>query len=194
MSAFWHWSLAVLAAYLIGSFPSGVVMSTVIGGPDVRYHGSRNTGGTNTMRLMGLTAGATVVVLDGLKGLLAWVATYTIMEGSPWALPIAGVMAIIGHCWPIYTKFHGGLGLATAGGLLLVVSPLTVPIFLLFWAIFFVGIFRRTYSPRSVVFSLIISATLSIYLLSLTMPMTLFLISIVIILGVRHIPEWNRVV
>ena len=194
MAVLWQWSVAALVAYLLGSFPSGVVMSKMLGAPDVRYHGSHNIGGTNTMRLMGPTAGAAVVMLDGLKGLLAWGATYIIMEGNMWALAVAGTMAVTGHCWPIYTKFHGGLGLATAGGLFLVVSPLTIPIFLLFWVIFFAGIYRERYSPRSVMFSLIISVTLSIYLLSLPMSVALLLISVAIISGVRHIPEWNRVV
>ncbi len=68
----WQATAAAIIAYLIGSFPTGVVASKLVGTPDVRYVGSGHTGGTNTMRHAGAWVGATVVIIDALKGLAAW--------------------------------------------------------------------------------------------------------------------------
>jgi glycerol-3-phosphate acyltransferase PlsY len=193
MNIYLQFILAGLVAYLIGSFPTGVVVSKLAGGPDVRYHGSGHMGGTNTMRLVGTVAGATVTAVDSLKGLFAWAVTYVIMLGSPWALPVTGVTAVIGHCWPIYTKFHGGMGLATGGGMILVVSPLTIALAIPVWAIFYLGIFKKKYSPRAVTITLPIALALTLLLAPPAREVQWLLISVVLILMVRHWPEWNRV-
>ena len=191
--AVWPWLPAMVVAYLIGSFPSGVLLGKLLGGPDVRYHGSGNVGGTNTMRLMGPGAGALVVFVDGLKGLLAWGVTYIIMGGSPWALPLGGAMAVLGHCWPLYTRFWGGMGLATAGGLLLINSFLTIVLFGMIWLAVFVGFFGKSHSPRAVIVAFSGSVVLSVLLIPLTVYMQTLLVALAVIVVVRHSPEWNRV-
>jgi glycerol-3-phosphate acyltransferase PlsY len=185
--------VAGLAAYLIGSFPTGVVITKLVNGPDVRYHGSGNTGGTNTMRLLGVGAGITVVVIDALKGLLAWGVAYIIMRGSLWALPLAGSLAVLGHCWPLYTRFRGGMGLATGGALILVSSPWTIVIAVPVWAVFYRGFFKKQYSPRSVTLTMPLSTTLSLIFLPLAINVQWLLILLTIVLVIRHLPEWNRV-
>jgi acyl phosphate:glycerol-3-phosphate acyltransferase len=185
--------VAGLTAYLIGSFPTGVIMTKLLGGPDVRYHGSGNTGGTNTMRLVGVWAGVTVVVIDALKGLFAWGVAYLIMLGSPWALPWAGTLAVMGHCWPIYTKFKGGMGLATGGALILVSSPWTIAIAIPVWAIFYGVVFKKQYSPRCVTITMPMATVLSIIFLPLTINVQLLVVLLTIVLVIRHLPEWNRV-
>jgi glycerol-3-phosphate acyltransferase PlsY len=194
MNIYLQFILAGLAAYLIGSFPTGVVMSKLVGGPDVRYHGSGHIGGTNTMRLMGAWAGATVTVLDALKGLLAWAVAYLIMAGSPYALPLAGTLAVMGHCWPIYTKFHGGMGLATGGALILLLSPLTIGLVLPVWAIFYLGVFKKKYSPRCVIIAMPIAAALTLLLAPPAVNVQGLLLGVIAVLVARHLPEWQRVV
>ncbi len=193
MSIYGQVFLAGLAAYLIGAFPTGVVMSKLAGGPDVRYHGSGNIGGTNTMRLMGVGRGAVVVVVDALKGLWAWAAAYIIMSGSPWALPLAGTLAVVGHCWPVYIKFHGGMGLATGGALIFIVSPWTIAIAIPVWAVFYVGMFKKQYSPRCVILTMPVATIISIILLLLTPHVQYLLLLLTLVLMIRHLPEWNRV-
>jgi glycerol-3-phosphate acyltransferase PlsY len=193
MNIYLQFIIAGLVAYLIGSFPTGVVVSKLTGGPDVRYYGSGHTGGTNTMRLIGTTAGAAVTVIDGLKGLFAWAVAYIIMFGSPWALPVAGVMAVMGHCWPIYTRFHGGMGLATGGGLILIVSPLTTAIAIPIWVVCFIGIYKKKYSPRCVTITLPIAVALTLLFIPLAAEVQWLLVLVTSILVVRHLPEWNRV-
>ncbi|MFQ5576559.1 MAG: glycerol-3-phosphate acyltransferase [Anaerolineae bacterium] len=190
----WQYILAAGAAYLIGAFPSGVVASKLAGAPDVRYVGSGHTGGTNTMRQAGPVAGAIVVVVDGIKGLIAWAAAYVIMRGSPAALPVAGIMAVTGHCWPVYTRFHGGMGLATAGGLILILSPWTVAIVIPIWAVFFLGLFKKKYSPRAVTIALPLAVIASLFLLPLPLNARWMLGLVTGVLVVRHLPEWNRAV
>ena len=185
--------IAGVVAYLIGSFPTALVVSKLTGGPDVRYFGSRNVGGTNVMRLIGVRIGVSVVIIDALKGLVAWAGAYVIMAGNPWALPLAGTMAVIGHCWPIYTGFHGGMGLATGGALILVLSPLTIAVAIPIWAVWYIGIFRKKYSPRCVILTLPIATALSLMFLPLTLSVQWLLILLTIILIIRHLPEWHRV-
>jgi acyl phosphate:glycerol-3-phosphate acyltransferase len=193
MNSYWQFIFAGLAAYLIGSFPTGVVISKLVGGPDVRYHGSGHIGGTNTMQLIGPWLGATVTVLDALKGLAAWAVVYIITLGSPWALPLAGVLAVVGHCWPIYIKFHGGMGLATGGAFILLLSPLTIVLAVLVWAILYLGIFRKKYSPRCVTLTLPLAVILTLIFVPLAVNVQWLLILVAPILAIRHLPEWNRV-
>jgi glycerol-3-phosphate acyltransferase PlsY len=184
--------LAALVAYLIGAFPTGVIATKFAGGPDVRYSGSGHTGGTNAMRLTNVWIGVVVVIIDGLKGLLAWGVAHIILLGSLWALPIAGAMAVVGHCWPIYTRFHGGMGLATGGGLIFVTTPITLVFVIPVWVICFFGIFKKAYSPRCVAFSLLIGIPLNLLLLPPEESMRWLLIFITPVLFIRHLPEWNR--
>ena len=189
----WQMVLAAVTAYLIGSFPTGVVASKLVNAPDVRYVGSGHTGGTNTMRHAGPWVGATVVIIDALKGLAAWLAAWWLMDGNPWALPLAGTLAVIGHCFPIYTRFHGGMGLATAAGLILILSPWTIIIVVPVWAIFFLLVFRKRYSPRSVAISIPIAVALTLLFLHPAPPLAWMLALVTVVLVLRHLPEWNRV-
>ena len=108
--------LAGILAYLIGSFPTGVVISRRWAGVDVRHTGSGHTGGMNVARNVNLLLGVLTVLVDAAKGIIA-VALGQAMAGSPWAVPVAGMAATAGHCWPLYTGFRGGMGLATLGGI-----------------------------------------------------------------------------
>lgn len=144
------------------------------------------------MRLLGVGAGVTVGLIDGAKGLVAWAVAFLLTLGSPWALPLAGTLAVVGHCWPIYTRFHGGMGLGTGVGLVLVLSPLTVVLAALWWAGFFFGLFRRRFSPRSVTLALPIAVALSLAFFPLAVNVRWFLVLVTVVLVIRHLPEWNR--
>lgn len=184
--------LSALVAYLIGSFPTGVIATKLAGAPDVRYSGSGHIGGTNTMRLTNPRVGAMVVVIDGLKGLVAWGVAYIIMLGNGWALPIAGTMAVVGHCWPIYTRFQGGMGLATSGALIFILSPITLAFVIPVWATLFFGSFKKAYSSRAVVLALLIGVTIQILFFPPEFHIRWFLIFVTPILILRHLPEWHR--
>jgi glycerol-3-phosphate acyltransferase PlsY len=118
--------LVLIAIYLIAAIPTGVVLARLMGGEDVRQKGSGNIGATNVYRVAGKLAGVLTLVGDTLKGFLPLLAFKTWLEPTPTQLGIASAVAILGHCYPVYLKFKGGKGVATALGIFLVLSPKAV--------------------------------------------------------------------
>lgn len=117
------WLALTLAAYLLGSLPTGVLVGYAVLGRDIRAAGSGHSGATNTIRQAGWRAGALVLFLDLGKGALAlWLAR---QWGDALIAPALAAGAVVaGHCWPIFAGFRGGMGLAAAGGALLALFPL----------------------------------------------------------------------
>lgn len=109
--------------YLIGSFPTGVVLTRNKYGLDVREMGSGNIGATNVTRVFGWYAGALVFLIDFLKGLFPLLFLRYWYPHDEWVLTIAGAALVIGHCFSAYLKFSGGKGVATSVGCLLAVAP-----------------------------------------------------------------------
>lgn len=119
--------LAVLAAYLIGSLSFAVLVSRVMGLNDPRTYGSKNPGATNVLRSGSKAAAIVTLLLDAAKGwlpvaLVHWFGQpYGLGEGT---MAMAGLAAFIGHLYPIFFRFVGGKGVATALGVLLGISPM----------------------------------------------------------------------
>jgi glycerol-3-phosphate acyltransferase PlsY len=121
MSAF---SITALVAfsYLLGSVPSGIVAARLWKGPDPRTAGSRNIGATNVARTSGKAAGGATLAGDVLKGFLpTFFAIYYF--GDPAIAAAVGLASFIGHLFPIFLRFKGGKGVATACGVMFAVSP-----------------------------------------------------------------------
>ena len=118
------WLLAVPAAYLFGAIPTGYLIGRLWRGIDVRKYGSGGTGFTNVMRTLGKPAAITVLTVDILKGVVP-VLVVGLFTDSELIRAIAGSLAVVGHVYPVYTRFAGGRGVATAFGALIVLSPLT---------------------------------------------------------------------
>jgi glycerol-3-phosphate acyltransferase PlsY len=122
-------ALAIITSYIIGSIPSGLIVGKVFYKTDIRQHGSGNLGGTNTFRVLGKKAGFIVTIADILKGTLAtWI---PIMLATNLHPLIAGVIAVIGHMFPIFAGFRGGKAVATSGGVILGYAPIVFVISLL---------------------------------------------------------------
>ncbi|SFL06480.1 glycerol-3-phosphate 1-O-acyltransferase PlsY [Halanaerobium salsuginis] len=128
---------AVLLSYLIGSIPSGFLLTKYLMKKDVRKYGSGNIGATNVARVMGLKSGIIVAVFDILKGYLGVLAAQLILANSApiWVL-IAAVAAIAGHNWSVFLGFSGGKGVATTFGVILRLYPLAFLIYGLIWLAF----------------------------------------------------------
>lgn len=116
----------VILAYLIGAIPTGIVLTKLTGADDIRSAGSGNIGATNVYRVAGKKLGVLTLVGDVLKGFLPLfaISSYASLDVA-WLAAIA-TAAFIGHCFPIYLKFKGGKGVATALGVFLFLSPLSV--------------------------------------------------------------------
>jgi acyl phosphate:glycerol-3-phosphate acyltransferase len=116
---------AIIAAYLLGSIPFALIVSRRLSGVDLRHIGSGNLGATNVARASGLRAGVLVAVLDIAKG-AAGVMVAMRLTSDAAAPAAAGFAAILGHVYPIWLRFRGGKGVATACGVFSVLTPLAV--------------------------------------------------------------------
>lgn len=114
---------AMLTTYLITAIPTGIVLARVMGYDDVRQRGSGNIGATNVYRVAGKLAGGLTLLGDIGKGLLPLLAIKLWLGPTPGQLGLLALIAIVGHCYPVYLGFHGGKGVATALGIFLVLSP-----------------------------------------------------------------------
>ena len=127
MTDLWGATLALVAGYLIGAIPFGVLIGRVVG-VDPRRSGSGRTGATNMLRAVGRAGAIAVFVLDVLKGVAAvLLATWLYRgAGASWIVAASGVAAIVGHIRSIFIGFGGGRGVATAVGGMLALAPLAV--------------------------------------------------------------------
>ena len=116
----------IVAVYLIAAIPTGIVLAKVMGYEDVRGKGSGNIGATNVYRVAGKLPGILTLVGDILKGLLPILVIKQALEPTAAQLGIAGATAIVGHCYPVYLRFKGGKGVATALGIFLILAPQAV--------------------------------------------------------------------
>jgi len=120
--AYWlPFAACFLTAYLIGSIPFGVVLTRLAGAGDLRAIGSGNIGATNVLRTGRKGLALATLILDVLKGALpVWLAG----RYGPDMAVVAGLGAVLGHCFPVWLKFQGGKGVATALGVMAVLTPL----------------------------------------------------------------------
>ena len=118
-------ALSLVIAYLLGSIPTGIIIGKIWHRTDVRSHGSGSTGATNVLRVLGPSAGASVLIIDIFKGALA-VFVASILTDVIWVKPLCGSIAIIGHIVPVFSKFKGGKGVATGIGAIFLVNPLAI--------------------------------------------------------------------
>jgi glycerol-3-phosphate acyltransferase PlsY len=114
--------LVIPGSYLIGSVSWGLIIGKLTRGIDVRDHGSGSTGSTNVLRTLGTRLGALVFLLDVSKGVLAIIAAKLVGD-DPLIDGLAALAVIVGHNWPILSRFQGGRGIAPAVGALSVLAP-----------------------------------------------------------------------
>ncbi|GAB1463597.1 glycerol-3-phosphate 1-O-acyltransferase PlsY [Pedobacter sp. UBA4863] len=123
---------ALIAAYLLGSIPTAVWLGQAFYGIDVREYGSGNAGATNTFRVLGKKPGIVVMTIDIMKGFTATKLAYLIglsVTGPQYSAQFVnyelalGVIAVMGHLFPIFAGFRGGKGVATLFGMILAVNP-----------------------------------------------------------------------
>ena len=141
----------VIAAYLLGSIPFSFIVVKLFTGADIRQHGSRNVGATNVARSFGKLPGAIALVLDVAKGWAAVATAAWITSRPEWPLggigdasplgsrafwvALAAVIAVLAHMFPVWLKFHGGKGVATATGAFLAIDPKALAAGLIVFAI-----------------------------------------------------------
>ena len=114
----WGW---IVLGYLLGAIPFGYLLVRATGGGDIRFKGSGNIGATNVARTSGWSVGIATLLLDAAKGFLAVRLTEHFSGGNVRFMMYAGLAAILGHVFPVWLRFEGGKGVATALGVFLAV-------------------------------------------------------------------------
>jgi glycerol-3-phosphate acyltransferase PlsY len=145
-------ALAVLAAYLVGSLSFAVIVSRLMGLADPRSYGSKNPGATNVLRSGNKAAAVLTLVLDALKGYVPVLLALLWRDRlgmSELVIAMVGLAAFLGHLWPVFFRFEGGKGVATAAGVLLALNPHLGLATLVSWVI--VAFFLRYSSLASLV-------------------------------------------
>ena len=129
----WLWNAVILlSAYLLGSIPNAVWIGRLFFKTDVRNHGSKNAGSTNTIRVLGYKAGIPVLMLDILKGFLGVKMIYLTFYYIPATGEyinfqlLLGLAVITGHIFPVFASFRGGKGVATLIGVILAIDPVSM--------------------------------------------------------------------
>jgi glycerol-3-phosphate acyltransferase PlsY len=172
--------LILILSYLLGSIPFALVVGKLGYGIDIRQHGSGNLGGTNTFRVLGKKAGFIVSASDVLKGTLA--ASLPFFLNADLHPLLAGIPAVIGHCYPVFAKFKGGKAVATSGGILLFAEPL---LFILVLLTFFIALYICQFVSLSSIVAGIGSVILSL-LITDDLLTTYILIGFTLFLVYRH--------
>ncbi len=128
--------ISILLSYLIGSIPSGFLLTKYVMKTDVRKYGSGNIGATNVARVMGLKSGVLVAVFDILKGFIGvLIGQLIIGDAASVYILLVAVAAIAGHDWSIFMGFSGGKGVATTFGVILKLYPLAFLAYALIWLV-----------------------------------------------------------
>lgn len=203
--------ILLIVAYLIGSFPSALVIGKAFRGIDVRDYGSHNLGSTNAIRVLGKKLGFIVFFLDVLKGiitvggariiyeLLGLKFTGNFLEFNCFEPFYYGLMAVIGHAFPIFAKFRGGKAVATSLGITLMLAPVPAILCLI---VFYITLKASGYVSLSSTFAIltvVISSfiqhfLLSQYLGSLSISILIFMCAVAIFMIVKHRKNYVRII
>ncbi len=181
--------LFTIASYLIGAIPSSIVLAKLFSQKDIREAGSGNIGATNAVRILGKKFGALTLLGDMLKGFLPiWAGT--LIFDSPFFLAVIGLAAFLGHLFPVYLKFKGGKGVATALGIFLCLAPTVILIELVIFAL--VTFLWRYVSLAS----LTASATIPLLMLAFSCDPPIILLGVVmaILIFIRHSDNIKRLI
>ncbi|MDD2921778.1 MAG: glycerol-3-phosphate acyltransferase [Anaerolineales bacterium] len=176
-----------LLGYLSGSLPFSVWITRLVKGVDVRDGGSGHAGATNTIRQAGFGWGALVFVLDLSKGFIPIYLASRI--GIPaYVIIAAAVCAVVGHCFPVFAQFRGGMGLATAGGCLLALNPLS---FLVSIGLLILCVLILRHAARASVLTGILAAP-ALWILNIRDLSFWAAMGVGTVIALRFLINWNR--
>ena len=182
--------IVIIVAYLIGSIPSGLIVGKVGYGIDIRQHGSGNLGGTNTFRTLGKKAGLIVTFADILKGTLASALPLIFSVDHDVHALLVGVVAVIGHMFPIFAGFKGGKAVATSGGVLLFYSPFLFLSVILF---FFLCLYLTKYVSLSSILTGIFAVLYTLLMPERDLPLILVVMLLAFFVIYRHRANIERI-
>lgn len=178
--------LAMIIAYLLGSIPSGIWIGKLFYGKDIRNYGSGNSGTTNTFRVLGVPAGIAVFIIDTAKGAIP-VLLPLVLATSVHPL-LFGLVAVLGHTFPIFAHFKGGKAVATTAGVGLGIYPVFV---LIMAAIFATILFISSMVSLSSMLTVGIAILASLYIGDTIFTGTVVVLFLIIV--IRHKSNIKRI-
>ena len=188
--------LIVTGAYLLGSIPSAVWIGKAAKGVDVREHGSKNAGATNTMRVLGVKTGIPVLLIDVFKGFAAVMLALwspTLAAGTNDFVNfqlVLGAAAVLGHVFPVFAGFRGGKGVATIVGILLALCWQATLVAIV---VFFITLFISKYvSLSSLMMGLSYPVSVILIFKSDSITLKIFSIAVSILLLITHRKNISR--
>lgn len=180
--------VAVLIAYVMGSVPTGLWLGLRLRGVDIREHGSKNIGATNTLRVLGKGLGSVALVSDIAKGVIPVLLVSRL--GSWEHLPLAcGVAAILGHSFSLFLMFKGGKGVATSAGVF--ASLATYPFLIAFAVFFSVVAITRMVSAGSILAA--VSLGVGVFFFPLSLPIQLVTVLVAVLVVWKHRTNVGRI-
>jgi len=176
-----------LLGYISGSLPFAIWITRLVKGVDVRDAGSGHATTTNTIRQAGFLPGALVFVLDVAKG---FAPTWLALHHAPaaWIAPLTAALAVIGHCWPEFAGFRGGMGLATANGGMMAAAP--VASLIIYAMLGLVTLILRHSARASVITGILFFPLL--WLAGLRGPVLWIGAAVGMVVAFRFLIDWNR--
>ncbi|MGL4335338.1 MAG: glycerol-3-phosphate 1-O-acyltransferase PlsY [Turicibacter sp.] len=179
--------ILIIVAYLLGSFPSALVIGKTFYQKDIRQFGSGNLGSTNAFRVLGKKGGFVVFVLDILKGGL--VVLLAQLFNASWHPLIIAMFALIGHVYPVFAQFKGGKAVATSAGVILFYSPM---LFITLFIIFLVSLkIWKMVSLSSTIIS--VSALFIVWFGTYDLTAKIMFTIFGALIIVKHIPNYKRI-
>lgn len=185
---------ALLISYAFGSVPTGLWLGLALRGVDIREHGSKNIGATNTLRVLGKPLGAIALICDMAKGFLpVWIVGHTIPPAAFALAPtlplLCGVAAILGHSFSLFLRFRGGKGVATSTGVFLALAP--VPVLTGAYAFATVLIATQMVSAGSVTAACVVAAM--VFILPMAWPVRIMTVAIAALVVYKHRDNLRRI-
>ncbi|NLC71896.1 MAG: glycerol-3-phosphate 1-O-acyltransferase PlsY [Desulfuromonadaceae bacterium] len=180
----------LLVCYLIGAIPFGLLLTRLAGAGDIRQTGSGNIGATNVYRSAGRRLGILTLILDMLKGALPFYLCQKYFPLNEIQIGLLALALFLGHCYPVYLRFKGGKGVATALGIFLVMNPLAVLEALLLFV--FIVWKSRYVSMGSISAACVTPLLIFMHMKSLPLLLACLLIGLIVIY--RHRENIERIV
>ena len=190
--------LSVTGAYLLGSIPSAVWIGKAVKGVDVREHGSKNAGATNSMRVLGVKTGIPVLLIDIFKGFAAvelarWLPTFETGTNAFVNFQLVlGAVAVLGHIFPVFAGFRGGKGVATVVGILLALYWQATAVAIV---VFLISLFVSKYvSLSSMMMGLSYPVSVIWIFATDSISLTIFSITVPVLLLITHRKNISRLI
>ncbi|MDG1990208.1 MAG: glycerol-3-phosphate 1-O-acyltransferase PlsY [Dehalococcoidia bacterium] len=185
--------LFMFSSYMIGSIQFGIIVSRILGKIDVREYGSGKTGTTNILRTLGVVPAILVIILDILKGAIPVVIANAFFDNELMTA-LGALCVIIGHCWPAFSSFKGGRGVASAFGVFIIFAPY-VALIILFLGILII-IFTKYVSLASIitVFLSSVAIIFMVFLDYLSYEVLFFAVPTAILIEINHLDNMKRLI